>query len=340
MVTATNFQQDSQGHLGVLDGFRAFSILAVLAAHMLPLGPSDWLLNTTSALMGMSVFFALSGFLIVRALWTDPDAVNFFVRRIFRIVPLVILVSFLYCIVFTYRPDSFLAVNLYYLNYSSAFFGSISPLWSLCVEMHFYLTIGVLVGVFGRPALWLLPIMAFSITGLRIAFGAEVNIVTHLRVDEILSGGMLALLWVNRETPWADRMLGALSTMFWPLLLLWALSCSPHFPELNYARPYFAAGLVGTLLRRDGGWQVNLLCRPTLRYIAVISFALYVWHSPFRLGWFSPEDPIQRYLFNRPVGIAFTFMLAHASTFYFERPITNAARRWTRRRLLAAEAGR
>src|ERR1700720_3445780 len=51
-----------------LDGLRAMSIILVLAAHLLPLGPKVLHLNSTAGPMGMSLFFALSGYLIVSTL--------------------------------------------------------------------------------------------------------------------------------------------------------------------------------------------------------------------------------------------------------------------------------
>ena len=54
--------------LFVLDGWRAISILLVLATHLLPLGPKRLQLNVTSGTMGMSLFFTLSGFLITQQL--------------------------------------------------------------------------------------------------------------------------------------------------------------------------------------------------------------------------------------------------------------------------------
>ena len=54
------------GRIPALDGLRAASILLVLAAHLLPLGPAVLQLNSTAGLSGMAIFFSLSGFLIVR----------------------------------------------------------------------------------------------------------------------------------------------------------------------------------------------------------------------------------------------------------------------------------
>src|SRR5260370_42557576 len=72
----------------VLDGLRAISILLVLACHMLPLGPKSLRLNETAGAMGMSLFFALSGFLIASLLMHNDDIVEFLVKRLTRILPL------------------------------------------------------------------------------------------------------------------------------------------------------------------------------------------------------------------------------------------------------------
>ena len=52
----------------ILDGWRATSILCVLGAHLVPLGPKALQLNFVAGAMGMALFFCLSGFLIVQFL--------------------------------------------------------------------------------------------------------------------------------------------------------------------------------------------------------------------------------------------------------------------------------
>ena len=78
-----------------LDGIRAISILLVLAAHLLPLGPARFQINSMTGLMGMSLFFCLSGFLITRLLFENLDVRRFLIRRIARIYPLLILYAVL-----------------------------------------------------------------------------------------------------------------------------------------------------------------------------------------------------------------------------------------------------
>lgn len=314
-------------HLPDLDGFRALSILAVLAAHMLPLGPKAWQLNSLAGHVGMSTFFTLSGFLICRYLWEKQDVPTFFIRRFARIMPLVLLVSFIYCILLDGRFDSFIIVNLYLQNYlTTALTPNISPFWSLAVEMHFYVAIGLAILVFGRKGFWLLPIGMATVLYFRVEGEVFSNINTHLRVDEILGGGILALAWLNRDHPIIAKIMAALPRLFWPIILLWLLSCWPPSEGWGYARAYMSALLVGSVLGMEKAWQNKFLSWRVLAYIAAISFALYVWHSPFRHGWFDAGSDLERYLFKRPLAFLCIFGLAHASTFYFEKPIMAAAR--------------
>jgi peptidoglycan/LPS O-acetylase OafA/YrhL len=74
--------------LKALDGWRGISILCVLAAHLLPLGPKSWQLNSAIGPLGMALFFTLSGFLITRFLLMHDNVLDFLTRRFFRIVPL------------------------------------------------------------------------------------------------------------------------------------------------------------------------------------------------------------------------------------------------------------
>jgi len=96
-------------HIGELDGVRAISILMVLAAHLLPLGPSEWGLNSVSAIGGMSLFFCLSGFLIVTFLENDRRIVPFLIKRFVRIVPAATVATGVIPLVFGWDFEEFLA---------------------------------------------------------------------------------------------------------------------------------------------------------------------------------------------------------------------------------------
>ncbi len=100
-----------------LDGVRAISILLVLATHLLPLGPARFQINSMTGLMGMSLFFCLSGFLITRMLFENPSVGTFLTRRIARIYPLLIVYAVVVVGVGLGRWDATAGALFGYLNY-------------------------------------------------------------------------------------------------------------------------------------------------------------------------------------------------------------------------------
>lgn len=307
---------DARHRLAVLDGWRGISILLVLGAHLLPLGPKSWRFNEMAGPMGMALFFTLSGFLITRFLLQHNSVVDFLIRRFFRIVPLawlalIVALPLAGAPVSSYPPNFFFYANLppYYLVEVADHF------WSLCVEVQFYATVALIVAFLGKRGLYLLIAICVAVTAHRVASGAEIEIVTWHRVDEILAGAILALLYSGKLGRVAVTAVSRSSV--YVLLVLFALSCHPATGFANYLRPYFAAALVGTTLYSPPVRVGSVLRSSSLRYIAAISFALYVFHGLLVHTWLGEGEKLARYL-KRPLLFAATFALAHLSTFQFE----------------------
>lgn len=303
--------------LDVLDGWRGISILLVLAAHLFPLGPKLWGLNETAAPMGMALFFTLSGFLITRFLLSHSSVVDFLIRRFFRIIPLAWLALAISLPLVGTPASDYLPNFLFYANVPPIRLTDIaSHFWSLGVEMQFYAGIAIVVAVLGKRGLYLLPVACLAVTANRVATGALADIVTWRRVDEILAGGVLALVYADRLGAMLKRVVAGANAYL--LLVLLALSSHPETGALNYLRPYLAATLVGTTLFVPPPRLGALLRGRVLRYIAAISFALYVIHHLFMFSWLSSGEKMVKYL-KRPLLLAATFALAHLSTFQYEK---------------------
>ena len=203
-----------------------------------------------------------------------------------------------------------------------------SHFWSLDLEMQFYAAIVAIVAVFGKRGLLFVPLAALGVTTLRIMTGTEISIVTWFRVDEILAGGILALIIHGNP---AGRALSLLKRLpFMPLLLLALLSTRPELGTLAYARPYLTAAMVGVTIVRPV-WMTPLLVSRPAAYLATISYAVYVIHHFTLFGWLGEGQGLVKYA-KRPLSFLITFSAAHASTFYFERPITNWGHRITSKR--------
>lgn len=304
--------------LGVLDGWRGLSILLVLAAHLLPIGPKQFELNVSAGILGMVIFFTLSGFLITNTLLRNDNISEFLTRRLFRIVPLAWLGAAIILYATQASIDTYLANFLFYANWPPMWLlNGTGHFWSLCVEMQFYLAIAVLVLLFRRHWLYLIPFICIVITIYRAANGAHANINTYYRADEILAGAMLALIYNNKLKP--PHLKAITSTLAQAILLgLLLLSCHPKSGYLNYLRPYFAMALVAGSLLNPPVQISNILNSKMLFYIASISYALYVIHPLLTHTWLGSGEGLLKYA-KRPLLFAALFIIAHISTFHYEK---------------------
>jgi peptidoglycan/LPS O-acetylase OafA/YrhL len=207
-----------------------------------------------------------------------------------------------------------------------------TPFWSLCVEIHFYLLVAAVVGLGGRRALWLLPAVCAAITAARVIADAPVSNYTHLRADEILAGACLAL-WQTAGPLGGGRLVRAVRPWIWVVLLVAA--SSPFAGPLQFARPYAAALLVGSTLVQPDRWLSRQLLRPTLAYLATISYALYVLHPITYRGLMDEGSAVVRYLVKRPISLMVLFALAHLSTTTWEAWWIGLGKRLTTRRRTA-----
>lgn len=312
-------ESGAANRIDLLDGWRALSILAVLAGHWLPLGPKSWGLNGVATGSGMALFFTLSGFLITRLLLRDPHAGRFLIRRLFRIVPLAWLAMAILAIAGRVGLDTILANFLFFANLPPArlMVGG-EPLWSLCVEVQFYLGVALVVAFLGRRGLLVLPVLALAVTGTRIVAEQTYSIVTWHRVDEILAGATLALVLSARPIEGGGWSPPRWATVAW-LFVLFA-SAHSQAGALAYLRPYFAALAVGCSLLAAPGWMASVWNSRLARYIAETSYALYVVHGMLTVTWLGglDADKLEKYA-RRPILIAATFLFAHISTFQYER---------------------
>lgn len=322
-----------KSHIPPLDGWRAISILLVLAAHTLPFGIAPHQANGYVGISGMALFFILSGYLITGFLLKEPPASTFILRRASRVLPLALV-----CIAIALGVEHASAPVwrdhlLFIANLPEQ---TLTPrtahLWSLCIEVQFYICAFVLYGLLGKRALYLIPVSCALITAIRFATDSFGSSVTYLRADELLAGGVLAMALNSRRI--GPVLMGVLAKCPWALLLvLFALACTPILEPAYILRPYIAAMLVGKSIvchQKQPDRFTTLLSDSKLSYVATISYALYVIHPLLLHTWLGSGEPLEKY----PKRIIFFFVLwgtAHLSTFYLEKPIVRAAKKLERR---------
>ncbi|GAC1366597.1 MAG: hypothetical protein NVSMB32_11080 [Actinomycetota bacterium] len=185
-------RERSFGYERSLDGVRAAAILAVLAAHSIPHG--------SGGLIGVDIFFVLSGFLITRILLAERakggriDFRNFYIRRALRLAPALVLLLVMVAVlpdvfhpsvdgVMVTRGWSMLTVAGYVSNWvlpitGHGLFGYLDHTWSLAIEEQFYLlwplTLIVLLRI-KQGMRWILPGFIVGIVVVRLGLSLHMR---------------------------------------------------------------------------------------------------------------------------------------------------------------------
>jgi len=216
-------------YIPAIDGLRAFAVFAVILYHMgMPFA--------RGGLLGVTVFFVISGYLITGLLTAEWDAsgtINlpqFWFRRIRRLFPAIVLVIVVTAAVFSFaspllltkmRPDIipglFWFENWWYIFRDLSYFeaaGAPSPLthfWSLAIEEQFYLVWPVLLlGAYKagakkklvrRACLVLAVISAIAMAVLFDPAGdpSRVYYGTDTRAFSLLIGAWLSFAWPGAQ---------------------------------------------------------------------------------------------------------------------------------------------
>ncbi len=218
-----------RGHLPALDGVRGLAILAVLLLHFVanttPTNRLEEIASRTLSygVLGVDLFFVLSGFLITGILYDaryDPSYFkNFYMRRVLRIFPLyyaVLVLVFLVVPRLPFLEGSQLAtlrehqawgwlygINVYIWTQGGWPNNYIQHFWSLAVEEHFYFVWPLVVWLLAsRPRALLVTCLAvagMSVAGRVVAslLGAApvpISVLTPFQLDALCLGGFFAVL--------------------------------------------------------------------------------------------------------------------------------------------------
>lgn len=156
-ITSGKVNQESK--LYGLDHLRALAILLVLVFHYQvgDFGFPQWATAFNNiGWTGVDLFFVLSGFLIASQLFAQVNKGKiislreFFLKRLFRIIPVYLVVVAIYFLVPFFREREALPPLWRFLTFTQNFGlnraanGTFSHAWSLCVEEHFYLFLPVI----------------------------------------------------------------------------------------------------------------------------------------------------------------------------------------------------
>lgn len=280
-----------QKRFGSLDGLRAISILAVIWHHTVPTS-----LVGTMAIFGahgVTLFFAISGFLITTLLLRENDRTGtidfqaFYIRRTFRILPLYFGVLLIYILTVAFLEKNTAIGQVFFenLKYFATFTSNIFvPLngrvifyfsWSVASEEQFYLL---------WPALLFLARTRFR-AAIVLSFVIVACIADQLYGGHFLSkvpvaligGALLSIILHDEKSFNCSRTLIGHNFAFPIIIIFLILAITKESIPSFTIHLLFVAMLASCVVREDNIISAILSFKP-IAYIGSISYGMYMLH--------------------------------------------------------------
>ena len=348
-----------------IDGLRAIAVLLVVIFHAFPR-------FIKGGFIGVDVFFVISGYLISTIIFSSFvenrfSYIGFYIRRIRRILPALILIL-LSSIAFGWyvllndeyqQLGTHLAASAgFILNFllwneagyfdHQSFEKPLLHLWSLAIEEQFYIFWPLLLGLIWRVK-W-----DFFIPILIILFSSFIINIYSVNVDEVS----------DFYAPWSrfwELMIGcslAYMTLYRPKYLSLLLLKKNWQSVIGLVLIFLAALIVNKQSTFPGWWALmptigafliinagpdtwinrNVLSKPKLVWIGLISYSLYLWHWPIfsfiRIVLFKEEI----YPVVLIIAIIFSMLLAWLTYNFIEKKIRYGQKKITAIALLISFA--
>ena len=385
--------QPSDRYVDTCDGLRAIAVLIIGWFHI---WQQSWLFPgftvfgheisldplVRSGYIWVDIMILISGFCLYLP-WARMrihggaklDTLSFYARRLMRIHP-----SYLLCLAImltvalvrgTYGGNTgHLKLDLFsHLTYTHTFFYNAyyatrlgGSLWTLVIEMQFYLLFPLIARAFTRrPLITFSCMCAFSL-GFRAWVAGNMTDYTLFfnqlpaYLDVYACGMMAALLHVRlceMEHDAVTRIASSIGTVvvcacLWRVVKMQA-ACSGtaniQLGQMNHRIMMAVLGALLLLLTAHAGWVVRrIISNPLTRFISSVSFQFYIWHQTLAV-WFREmriipsefENP--NYAGDHPWQVAFTALcflgaiaVSAVLTYGFERPVAKALqRKWDAR---------
>lgn len=305
------------------------AILAVLLGHF---GTSSGL---NAGRLGVELFFVLSGRLMAEILFVRRTPLRqFFPRRVSRVWPALFFMALVSVIagqvgIGDAGALNFIAAITFTTNYAAAVgirSGWLDHTWSLCVEEHIYIILGILAFLLKEKSYRFTTIVLLVLSGLAALNGLFQTIILNrdyfevywrsdVRGASILVGAamFLALRRADREylrNPLAPVIFGMIGVI---------LQVNVIPDPLKYTAGTACLAVAVALLPQLDRRLDRLLTTPKLLYIGMISYSLYLWQQPFYKA-IEPRPVIWQALGERAGLLLGALCFAYLSYRYIEGP--------------------
>lgn len=272
-----------------LDIFRALAISLVVLTHFVP----HWF---PLGSVGVSIFFSLSGYLVTKQLLNAEVRVEqFLLRRFFKIYPPYLFAVFLQLLLMYVFGSGLrekyihsLPGLLLVMNMPKEWMGlGVGVFWSLHVEMCFYVVMAAVVSIFGRGKYFFLSLLLLCVGTMfgkvmaMIGVANSGNSLSRLFIwgDGLFYGGIVAAL-SNAKRPIID--FGHLYFVLICLVVIVAVFLpnedSLWLPISSIVSFVTALAILGVA---KYGAIVRIPDIRLVRYVAQISYSLYLFHGSY-----------------------------------------------------------
>lgn len=331
-------ERTGEGIRPQLDGLRALAMLGVLYVHY-------WRNDPITEHVRVTLFLVISGFLITHILMAAKArggalvVGNFYLRRALRLFP-ALLIAF--AVAWSLDADGFRASaawhllptsNLYFATHETMKPWVVAHLWSLNLLEQFYLLWPLAILYLSEKALHVVIVLGIATMAFVHANAAALGLDGWwmnfvFAFDPILMGALACVLY--RHQPVRDVLTAPMTlslsmlVLASPLLLLQFPAWQNFGHSVSYrffAQPALAVLVMGAFQGYRGpvGW---LLQCPPARFVAQISYGVYVYHM---LAWYVVGEFYPQIYSKGPstfiLMTAVTISLAILSWYCIEAPI-------------------
>ncbi len=294
---------------------------------------------TQIGLLGVQFFFVISGFLITTLLLKEKietatiSLKKFYVRRIFRILPVALLyllcLSFLNLLFHLEVPFKCFIGAAFFLANLNFFHGSwyTAHYWSLSVEEQYYLGFPFLLKKFGLNTHFIIIFVLLVIIFFKEAAYLQFNIFPTSNIlnnvafvffqsDGVLIGSLISILWFKNYIPvnLLKKFNPALSLLLpVPIVIIYTNVIRLHSFNSIISSLLISVLMVCNILNRDT-MLYRFLNRKYMTTLGKLSFSIYIWQQLF-----TTTDGKFGSLARLPLNLLLIMVVSYLSYFFYEK---------------------